>query len=89
MSIDEKIAAIRAAKTTPDDYEGKRITELEDTVLNSADELKARFDANVEDVLDPAHNELCEATAQALEEQKTTTQDELAGNSEITHTHAL
>lgn len=82
MSISEKIAAVRAAKTQAADYTGKKISELDDTVIGSAYALKKRFDAMVEDVIDPKHNALAEAAAQALEEMNT---GKAAGN----HTHAL
>ena len=82
MSISEKIAAVRAAKTQAADYTGKKISELGDTVIGSAYALKKRFDAMVEDVIDPKHNALAEAAAQALEEINT---DKAADG----HTHAL
>ena len=82
MSISEKIAAVRAAKTQAADYTGKKISELDDTVIGSAYALKKRFDAMVEDVIDPKHNALAEAAAQALEEINT-------GKAADGHTHAL
>lgn len=83
MSISEKIAAVRAAKTQKADYTGRKISEIDgDTVIGNAAALKKLFDANVEDVLDPKHNALAEAAAQALEEMNT---DKAASN----HTHAL
>lgn len=81
-TAEERIAAIRAAKTTAADYNGKKISELENTVIGQAAELKKRFDAKVTDVLDPKHNALAEATAEAIEQIET-------GKSEKGHTHAL
>lgn len=78
----ERIAAIRAAKTKAADYNGKKISELENTVIGQAAELKKRFDAKVTDVLDPKHNALAEATAEAIEQIE-------KGKAEEEHTHAL
>lgn len=83
MSISEKIAAVRAAKTQKADYTGRKISEIDgDTVIGNAAALKKLFDANVEDVLDPKHNALAEAAAQALEEIN-------ANKAADGHTHAL
>ncbi len=78
----ETIDRISGAKTASGDYTGKLICELPDVVVNSAESLKARFDAAVKEVLDPAHNKLCEATAEAVSEI-----DEK--KSDIEHTHSL
>ena len=65
--ISEKVSAMRGAVTKEDDYTGRRISELPDRVINSADELKRRFDAAVIEVLDPKHNQLAENAAAAIE----------------------
>ena len=45
IDINNNILEIEKTATTDADYTGKKIVELPDTVINSAQELKERFDA--------------------------------------------
>ncbi len=87
IDISGNISGILGTATTDADYTGKKICELPDMVIDSAQELKERFDAAVIDVLDPKYRENVSQVAQTLSSLVSQTKTALRGKSDVGHSH--
>ena len=89
IDINNNILEIEKTATTDADYTGKKIVELPDTVINSAQELKERFDAALIDVLDPKYRDNVNAVKQAFTKTQEQVNAELIKKSEVGHSHTI
>ena len=89
IDINNNILEIEKTATTDADYTGKKIVELPDTVINSAQELKERFDAALIDVLDPKYRDNVNAVKQAFTKTQEQVNAELIKKSDVGHSHTI